>query len=87
MVSENISKYVKIYPNPTEGKVEIIIGGLKEKITGRVFDLCNKEYLRFEMDGARGNAKQLNLSAFPSGVYLISITGGPFRIVKKVVVL
>ncbi len=84
-VNENISNDLRIYPNPTEGKVEIIIEGLQEKVSGKVFDLRNKEYLQFEMDGAKNaQKKQINLSGFPAGIYLISITGESFRLLSLI---
>ena len=87
-VNESQANNIRIYPNPTEGKLEIIIEGLNEKLSGRIFDLQKNEYRQFEMDGSKQEMrKQLNLSGLPAGIYLISITGESFRYVEKVVVM
>jgi len=87
-VNESLANNIRIFPNPTDGKLEITIDGLNENVTGRIFDLRNKEYFRFEMDEANQDfKKQIDLSAFPPGIYLINITGESVNFVEKVVVM
>jgi len=87
-VNESIGSNIRIFPNPTEGKVEIIIDGLHEKVSGKIFDLRNNEFMQFELDGTKQEQqKQLDLSTLPAGIYLISITGESFSFVEKVVVM
>jgi len=87
-VSESFANSIRIFPNPTEGKLEISIDGLNEKVMGRIFDLRNKECSRFMIYGAsQEHKKQLDLSSLPPGIYLISITGETISFIEKVVVM
>ena len=72
------SDFVKIFPNPTSGKVflksdfqisQIIISDTAGRIVGNI----------------TGNQSQIDLNEFTSGVYFIQIHAGEHRSIQKIV--
>ena len=73
-----------IYPNPSEGIINISIEGGKDDIKLKVLDIRGKEYSNFELNGV--NSTQLDLSELSAGVYFISVSGNDFYQIKKIVI-
>jgi hypothetical protein len=65
----------KVSPNPTSGLVYISYIGDTENNTNLVVtDMVGKKIMSEKLIFSRGSAKQINLSQFSSGIYLINIT-------------
>lgn len=77
---------IKIYPNPTEGNLTISISGLKksDKSSYGVYNVQGAQIMADNIDADNFN---IDISCYPSGVYLLRITinGNPtsWKIVKK----
>jgi len=84
-ISDNPS--LSIYPNPSEGKFNILIEGISGDVTMKVIDLRGKEHLSIEFEGIKSiTKKQLDLKGLPAGVYFINFSGKNFTQVKKIVI-
>jgi len=78
---------LSIYPNPSEGKFNILIEGIIGDVTMKVIDLRGKEHLSFEFEGIISITNtQLDLKGLPTGVYFINFSGNNFNQVKKIVI-
>lgn len=62
-----------IYPNPTEGALNVVLDGAEGRHSIAVFDFTGKmTNLVTEFDG---NSTVLDLTSLPSGVYILEVTG------------
>ncbi|WP_299390935.1 T9SS type A sorting domain-containing protein [uncultured Gelidibacter sp.] len=77
-----------IYPNPTHGDVNIKISGLTNLSSIHLYDLSGKLlYTETINEGNDQNyAKTLNLSDYPSGVYLLQLVDD-YRVLTKKIIL
>ena len=81
------NRYIRIYPNPSDGKFNIFFKGLNGNVIANISDFRGNEYYRLEFEGIKANTtKQINLSELSAGVYFISFTGDDFSQVKKIVI-
>ena len=64
---------VKIYPNPTDGAVNISIGGLGVA-EHCVLDLCTPQGILVLEKEVKADDITLDLSDRPSGIYLLTVT-------------
>lgn len=78
---------LSIYPNPSDGIINISIDKVNSDLQCRVMDLQGNAYDNFEFSGIRGfTIKQLDLTKLSAGVYFISITGNNLSKVEKIVI-
>jgi len=82
--NENNEKAFSVYPNPSKGKFNISLKGIKSDIQIKVLDIRGKEYSNFKLTGS-GSTK-LDLSKLAVGVYFLSLSGKDFSEVKKIVI-
>jgi len=80
-----VSEKVQIYPNPTNGPLNIYVGGSDSEVDIQVRTLSGSEvYLnKYMIDYRRMVA--LNLSDLPDGLYLITVTGSTVNSTHKIV--
>lgn len=77
---------VKIYPNPTEGALEVSILGLKntEKCSLKVYTTQGKQIMTVNVNTDSAN---IDISNHPAGIYLLKITinnsSTTWKIIKK----
>ena len=80
---------LKIFPNPSFGLVKIIVpASSKGKLHVRVLDQLGKQHqsYRFATESAASNhLYELDLSALPSGIYLIQLASSAGRRTKTIV--
>lgn len=76
VVENEMLNSVNIYPNPTNGVIYVNSNEVIEKVTIRSIlgDLILVT-----------NSKEIDISAYPNGVYLIEVTTKKLKIVKKIV--
>lgn len=83
------SESFQISPNPTNGILYISYGGEKERTTEIVItDITGKKLMTEKANFTTGSKKEINLSRFASGVYLINITNANrtneiYKVVKE----
>ena len=77
---------VKIYPNPTQGRLSVQVTGLPEGVTGTlgIFTLQGQLLLRGE---ASSSPTELDISGQPVGTYILKIDAGgkstTWKIIKQ----
>lgn len=71
-----------VYPNPATEYVEIGIEGLQNKATVQLFNMLGKELQKFETGNSKFRIERNDLAA---GIYLIQVTVGEKRIVRKII--
>ncbi len=81
--SKNPEDNVRIYPNPTSGKLWVSGGPLNKKIS--VYNMIGNLAGTYQCSGIR---EELDLSGYPSGVYTVKIIGdrGSKAIIRKIIV-
>jgi hypothetical protein len=76
-----------IFPNPTTGKITLTISGINEKVNLSVVTIQGQEIYTDEFYTMySGTSRQIDLSAYPKGIYFIKIANDKSVNVKKVVV-
>lgn len=73
---------VRIYPNPSHGRVEIE-AGKPGVLKGQVLDLLGRELETFTLEGRL----ELNLSSLPAGLYVIKLTNAAGASISQKIVL
>ncbi|MCX6259163.1 MAG: T9SS type A sorting domain-containing protein, partial [Bacteroidia bacterium] len=82
-ISDISDRELQIYPNPTKGKFNIVMGS--EEIRGIIIsNLLGKVIQVVKKDEIKGNRYELNLEGEPAGVYTVKISTGSNTIVKRV---
>ena len=71
---------LKVYPNPTTGKLRIERGALEIKFI-RLIDFVGRIVLSQNGDGE--TAKEINISHLPAGIYFLQVDGETVKIVKQ----
>ena len=81
-----LGDYIKVFPNPTEGKVFVAFDGLDKDAIVKVNDvrgrlISTKAISRYEQD----TATEIDLSGESEGVYIIHIQAGDHNMIRKVI--
>ena len=76
-----------MYPNPTNGPVQIYVGGSDKKVSFSVVNLQGQQLLRELVAIPSSRVVEYELSNYPSGVYIFTFQGDTvdrqFKVVKK----
>ena len=77
----------KVYPNPTHDIINIKLTGLYEVSSIQLYDILGKILINevIQPSGNQSSRKTMNLSAFPRGVYLLTIIQGGMPFTKKII--
>ncbi len=79
-IENNVS--VSVYPNPSNGIVNLEISDDYEGLTLKVSDAIGQTVLE---KGIEAHESSLNISNFPDGIYLLSVSGKSGVFTKKIV--
>jgi len=79
--------HFRIYPNPTTGTINIELTGAGESSQPllEVFDLTGNKLKTMRMEQSTRHI--MNLAGLPSGMYIVSLTTGEFKKVKRIIKL
>lgn len=80
-IGEQPSTAVQLHPNPTKESLNVQWDKL-EPTAYRVLDLHGKALMEQKIDAGKINL-ELNISHLPSGIYLLELTGGLEKVIKK----
>lgn len=76
---------VNVYPNPTNGFVNIeFTDFIQQSLEISVYNLIGEKIQDRTFNTGSGNTVQLDLSAQPAGIYMINIYDGTTRITKRI---
>jgi len=86
---DDLSKVTKIdlYPNPTNGKFNLVINDLYEELNLQIMNLQGQIVYTSKIQSANGFEKivSLDISKHPEGIYLIKLYNDKFFNVRKVI--
>jgi hypothetical protein len=73
---EKLRSGIVIYPNPVHGMLNVAITGAEKQLEIRITDLNGRNLYEEKFDNLPGNAtRQVDVSSFAKGVYLVRLTG------------
>lgn len=82
-----VSENVVVYPNPTEGPVQIYIGGSDEQVSFSVVDLQGQQLHQELISIPSSRVIEYGLGNYSSGVYILTLQGETvnkqFKVVKR----
>jgi len=82
-----VSENVVVYPNPTEGPVQIYVGGSDKKVSFLLVNLQGQQLHRELVAIPSSRVIEYELGNYPSGVYIFTLQGETidkqFKVVKK----
>lgn len=82
-----VSENVVVYPNPTEGPVQIYVGGSDKKVSFSVVKLQGQQLHRELVAIPSSRVIEYELGNYPSGIYIFTLQGDTvdkqFKVVKK----
>lgn len=82
-----VSENIVVYPNPTEGPVQIYVGGSDKKVSFSVVNLQGRQLHRELVAIPSSRVIEYELVNYPSGVYIFTLQGDTvdkqFTVVKK----
>ncbi len=64
--------YIKVSPNPTDGKIDIEYGSQNKPMTISIADINGKEIFRKKVDGGRGTLQNVDVSQAAKGMLLVT---------------
>ncbi len=79
--SFDVSENINVYPNPTNGNVNIMVNSLTN-VSVSVYDLNGRQILNKELSA---NENAVDISNFQTGMYLFRIKSSEGEVVKKVI--
>ena len=74
MYKRQTTYYIKIYPNPTNDKLNIVA---PKDIIVSLFDIQGRELFK------QKDATQIDMSSYASGVYIIQFTNAEGQVIAK----
>lgn len=78
------SELIKVYPNPSNGMLNLRVNNYSGALTIEMFDLNGRKVLS-NQDVNFSIEKQLNISSLQAGVYLLKLTGNDLSYTQKVI--
>lgn len=76
---------ISIFPNPNSGKLTIDFKELKGKVRASFFDINGKVIIEKKIDLNKSSIHSFDLSDYPAGQYLLSITGEDISITRSII--
>ena len=77
-----------VYPNPSNGIVNMNISGTQNDLDLIVFDINGRVVHAENVNSSEQNInKQLDLSRFPKGVYLVHLSNSEQSLVSKIILV
>ncbi len=84
--SENEFEGFALYPNPNKGSFKINLNSDSNKVDVKVFDMSGRSILNKNYSNSGLFDQEIRLNNAQSGVYLVSISDGIKKIVKRIII-
>lgn len=81
----SISKDIKVYPNPSNGVVNISINNFQGKVNLQVFDMNGRVVYEVKNDDF-SIEKAIDLNSLSSGMYILKIAADDFNFSEKIII-
>jgi hypothetical protein len=80
-----VSEEVILFPNPTEGIIQVYVAGIDQSINTKLWDLSGNIRIQQEVKVPQNRVIELDLTQLPSGVYVLTISGETVRTTEKII--
>ena len=77
--------YIKISPNPTDGKINIEYGSKDEKLTITGTDILGQEIFNYNLEGGKNSLNDIDISKAAKGIVLVTFRQGKNVYTEKVI--
>ncbi len=76
---------LKVYPNPTDGIVNVEINDLRGKVSVKIFDMHGRMIRKAEEEAGNGTLLAFDLSDCPAGLYFIEVLHPVVSVSRKII--
>jgi hypothetical protein len=80
-----VSEEVILYPNPTQGMIQVYVAGIDQSIKTELRDLSGNIRIQQEVSVPRNRVIELDLTQLPTGVYVLMLSGETVRTTTKII--
>ena len=80
-----VSEEVKVYPNPTNGPLQLYISGMDNQVTIVVTSINGSKIMSSVQSVPMNRVIELNLSDLNPGMYIVSVKGTTVQVHQKVI--
>ena len=75
-----------VYPNPSNGEINILMGEFSGKVELGVYDMSGRLLMRKELNTEPGSVYPVNLGGLSRGIYNLVMTNESGKVVRKIII-
>jgi hypothetical protein len=80
-----VSEDVLAYPNPTDGMVQLYIGGTDDTVTLNVYDISSQNIISKSFEVSSSRVIETDISRFKTGIYFFVLDGKTIKTTHKII--
>jgi Zn-dependent metalloprotease len=80
-----VSEDVLAYPNPTEGMVQLYIGGSDDTVTLNIYDINSQNIINKSFEVSSSRVIETDISRFKTGMYFFVLNGKTIKTTHKII--
>ena len=80
-----VSEDVLAYPNPTDGMVQLYIGGSDDTVTLNVYDINSQNIISKSFEVSSSRVIEADISRFKTGIYFFVLDGKTIKTTHKII--
>ena len=80
-----VSEEVLAYPNPTDGMVQLYVGGSDDNVTLNVYDISSQNILSTQYEVSSSRVIEADISRFKAGIYFFVLDGKTIKTTHKII--
>ena len=80
-----VSEDVLAYPNPTDGMLQLYIGGSDNTVTLNVYDINSQNIISKSFEVSSSRVIEADISRFKTGIYFFVLDGKTIKIAHKII--
>ena len=80
-----VSEDVLAYPNPTEGMVQLYIGGSDDTVTLNIYDINSQNIISKSFEVSSSRVIETDISRFKTGMYFFVLDGKTIKTTHKII--
>ena len=80
-----VSEDVLAYPNPTDGMVQLYIGGSDDTVTLNVYDISSQNIISKSFEVSSSRVIETDISRFKTGIYFFVLDGKTIKTTHKII--
>ena len=80
-----VSEEVLAYPNPTDGMIQLYIGGFDDTLTLNVYDINSRNIINKSFEVSSSRVIEADISRFKTGIYFFVLKGKTINTTHKII--